>query len=53
MLRSFPARSGRADRLGSARREIPGEARRVQFGWEPEAALFELDGRAVVAGKVR
>jgi UDP-N-acetylmuramoylalanine--D-glutamate ligase len=23
---------------------IPGKARRVQFGWEPEAALFELDG---------
>ncbi len=23
---------------------IPGEAQRVEFGWEPQAALFELDG---------
>jgi UDP-N-acetylmuramoylalanine--D-glutamate ligase len=23
---------------------IPGEARRVEFGWEPAASLFELDG---------
>jgi UDP-N-acetylmuramoylalanine--D-glutamate ligase len=39
----FPADLGeRIDWAGAP--AIPGEARRVQFGWEPEAALFELDG---------
>ncbi|HLB22354.1 MAG TPA: UDP-N-acetylmuramoyl-L-alanine--D-glutamate ligase [Solirubrobacteraceae bacterium] len=44
--RSAWAGAGRAadadgERTGSL---IPGAARRVEFGWEPEAAAFELDG---------
>jgi UDP-N-acetylmuramoylalanine--D-glutamate ligase len=39
----FPADLG--ERIGWAgARAIPGEARRVEFGWESRAALFELDG---------
>jgi UDP-N-acetylmuramoylalanine--D-glutamate ligase len=39
----FPADLGeRIDWAGAA--AIPGEAQRVEFGWEPRAALFELDG---------
>jgi len=39
----FPADLG--ERIGWAGAPaIPGQARRVEFGWEPHAALFELDG---------
>jgi UDP-N-acetylmuramoylalanine--D-glutamate ligase len=39
----FPADLG--ERIGWAGApEIPGGAQRVEFGWEPHAALFELDG---------
>jgi UDP-N-acetylmuramoylalanine--D-glutamate ligase len=39
----FPADLGeRIDWAGAP--EIPGEAQRVEFGWESKAALFELDG---------
>ncbi len=39
----FPADLGeRIEWAGAA--AIPGGAQRVEFGWEPQAALFELDG---------
>jgi len=39
----FPADLGeRIEWAGAS--AIPGKARRVEFGWEPQAALFELDG---------
>jgi UDP-N-acetylmuramoylalanine--D-glutamate ligase len=39
----FPSDLG--ERIGWAGAPaIPGEAQRVEFGWEPQAALFELDG---------
>jgi UDP-N-acetylmuramoylalanine--D-glutamate ligase len=39
----FPSELGERIDWASAA-EIPGEAQRVEFGWEPQAALFELDG---------
>jgi UDP-N-acetylmuramoylalanine--D-glutamate ligase len=32
------------DAAGSSRAAVPGAARRIEFGWDPAAALFELDG---------
>jgi UDP-N-acetylmuramoylalanine--D-glutamate ligase len=40
-----PTAAGSAgDRAPAAARTFDGAARRVEFGWDPSAALFELDG---------